>query len=82
MRFRETADKMWEEFVEPIKRGEYGTRNFSSLYVLKRDMFRTEENIVDMVVRGDREEGGGGVGVVNSKSELCLSFFGDLLPLF
>ncbi|KAF8476950.1 origin recognition complex subunit 5 C-terminus-domain-containing protein [Kalaharituber pfeilii] len=50
VQFRAIADKMWDEFVEPIRRGEYGTRNFSQLYVLKKDMFRVEQHILDEVV--------------------------------
>jgi len=41
---------MWDEFVEPIRSGEYGTRNFSQLYVRQRDMFRVERHILDEVV--------------------------------
>lgn len=41
---------MWDEFVEPIRSGEYGTRNFSQLYVRQKNMFRVEQHILDEVV--------------------------------
>ncbi|KAF8445423.1 origin recognition complex subunit 5 C-terminus-domain-containing protein [Terfezia claveryi] len=50
LQFKSIADKMWDEFVEPIRSGEYGTRNFSQLYVRQRDMFRVERHILDEVV--------------------------------
>lgn len=44
---------MWDEFVEPIRSGEYGTRNFSQLYVRQKNMFRVEQHILDEVVPRD-----------------------------
>lgn len=50
IQFREAVDKMWLQFVQPIAKGEYGTRNYSSLYLLQKDMFRRETNVIDSVV--------------------------------
>ena len=55
LQFKAITDKMWDEFVEPIRSGEYGTRNFSQLYVRQRNMFRMEHHILDEVVpRGEQ----------------------------
>ncbi|KAL7271426.1 hypothetical protein RUND412_005822 [Rhizina undulata] len=48
--FRTAVDKMWLPFVQPIASGEYGTRNYSSLYLLHKDMFRRETNVIDSVL--------------------------------
>ena len=53
LQFKNITDKMWDEFVEPIRSGEYGTRNFSQLYVRQRNMFRMEHHILDEVVPRD-----------------------------
>ena len=50
LQFKAITDKMWDEFVEPIRSGEYGTRNFSQLYVRQKNMFRMEHHILDEVV--------------------------------
>lgn len=50
IQFREAVDKMWLQFIQPIVEGEYGTRNFSSLYLLQKDMFRRETNVIDSVI--------------------------------
>lgn len=50
VQFRESVDKMWLQFVQPIAKGEYGTRNYSSLYLLQKDMFRRETNVIDSVL--------------------------------
>ncbi|CUS09996.1 unnamed protein product [Tuber aestivum] len=50
VQFRAIVDDMWEPFVKPIAEGKYGTRNYSSLYLLHKDMFRRETDVVDMVV--------------------------------
>lgn len=50
VQFRESIDKMWLQFVQPIAKGEYGTRNYSSLYLLQKEMFRQEANVVDSVL--------------------------------
>lgn len=50
VQFREAVDKMWLQFVQPIAKGEYGTRNYSSLYLLQKDMFRRETNVIDSVL--------------------------------
>lgn len=50
VQFRAIVDEMWEPFVKPIADGKYGTRNYSSLYLLHKDMFQRETNIVDSVL--------------------------------
>ncbi|PWW72668.1 hypothetical protein C7212DRAFT_348054 [Tuber magnatum] len=50
VQFRAIVDEMWEPFVKPIAEGKYGTRNYSSLYLLHKDMFRRETNVIDTVV--------------------------------
>jgi origin recognition complex subunit 5 len=50
VRFREAVEKNWSTFVQPIARGEYGTRNYSSLYLYHKDMFRRETCVIDTVI--------------------------------
>jgi len=50
VRFRNIVEKNWSTFVQPIARGEYGTRNYSSLYLYHKDMFRRETNLIDTVI--------------------------------
>ncbi|KAI5787186.1 origin recognition complex subunit 5 C-terminus-domain-containing protein [Geopyxis carbonaria] len=50
VQFRDTVEKNWKPFVKPIAAGEYGTRNYSSLYLLNKDMFRREDTVIDSVV--------------------------------
>ncbi|KAI5800339.1 origin recognition complex subunit 5 C-terminus-domain-containing protein [Peziza echinospora] len=52
VRFKQVSDSLWDEFVRPIREGEYGTRDFSKLFVKQKEMFRREENIVDYVIGG------------------------------
>ncbi|KAH8147237.1 uncharacterized protein LAJ45_08715 [Morchella importuna] len=50
VQFRAAVESMWDQFVQPIARGQYGTRNFSQLYLLQKEMFRREASIVASVV--------------------------------
>lgn len=50
VQFRDLVNKMWLPFVQPIVKGEYGTRNYSSLYLYHKDMFRSENNLIDSVI--------------------------------
>ena len=50
VRFRTAVEKDWYTFVRPIARGEYGTRNYSSLYLFHKDMFRRETSVMDTVI--------------------------------
>ncbi|KAI5852322.1 origin recognition complex subunit 5 C-terminus-domain-containing protein [Tricharina praecox] len=50
VRFRNAVEKNWSTFVQPIARGEYGTRNYSSLYLYHKDMFRQETSVLDTVI--------------------------------
>lgn len=66
IQFREAVDKMWLQFVQPIAKGEYGTRNYSSLYLLQKDMFRRETNVIDSVIPAVAAG-----KMTASKSEIC-----------
>jgi origin recognition complex subunit 5 len=50
VRFRTAVEKNWPVFVQPIARGEYGTRNYASLYVYHKEMFRRETSVIDTVI--------------------------------
>lgn len=50
VQFRAAVEKNWWPFIQPIARGEYGTRNYASLYLLNKDMFRREDTVVDNVL--------------------------------
>jgi origin recognition complex subunit 5 len=50
VRFRTVVEKNWWTFVQPIVRGEYETRNYSSLYLYHKDMFRQETAVTDLVI--------------------------------
>ncbi|KAI5841912.1 origin recognition complex subunit 5 C-terminus-domain-containing protein, partial [Morchella snyderi] len=50
VQFRDAVESMWDQFVQPIAHGQYGTRNFSQLYLLQKEMFRRESSIVTSVV--------------------------------
>jgi origin recognition complex subunit 5 len=86
VQFRAIVDEMWEPFVEPIAEGRYGTRNYSSLYLLQKDVFKRETNVVDSVLpRGGSNGGGGGGGRVHdlpyySKFLLCAAYLASYNP--
>lgn len=63
-RFQSVVEKNWKQFVEPVVRGDYTRRQFASLYLLNKEMFRKEETVVDWVVRMGEE--GGGKAVVGA----------------
>ncbi|KAF8540797.1 origin recognition complex subunit 5 C-terminus-domain-containing protein [Trichophaea hybrida] len=50
VRFRAAVEKNWPVFVQPIVRGEYGTRDYASLYVYHKEMFRRETSVIDTVI--------------------------------
>ncbi|KAF8245798.1 hypothetical protein K440DRAFT_633095 [Wilcoxina mikolae CBS 423.85] len=50
VRFRAAVEKNWPVFVQPIARGEYGTRDYASLYVYHKEMFRRETSVIDTVI--------------------------------
>lgn len=50
VRFRAAVEKNWSTFVQPIARGEYGTRNYSSLYLYHKNMFQREDAVMDSVI--------------------------------
>lgn len=48
--FRATALRLWREFVAPIVKGEFGTRDFSRLMVNRRHLFQGEEAVLDRII--------------------------------
>ncbi|TGZ85039.1 hypothetical protein EX30DRAFT_353195 [Ascodesmis nigricans] len=54
--FRDAVEKNWAPFVEPIAKGDYGLKQFSSLLVLNKDMFRRENTIIDTVIPASTTE--------------------------
>jgi origin recognition complex subunit 5 len=55
--FRDAALGLWEEFVEPIVEGIWGTRDFSKLLVEQKSVFQREAVLVEGVVsRAPRQE--------------------------
>lgn len=50
VRFRSAVTKNWSAFTQPIARGEYGTRNYASLYLYHKEMFRSENSVIDTVI--------------------------------
>ncbi|KAL1591880.1 hypothetical protein SLS59_010007 [Nothophoma quercina] len=48
--FRSTALRLWHEFVAPIVKGEFGTRDFSRLMVNRRHLFQGEEAVLDRII--------------------------------
>ncbi|KAL9097728.1 MAG: hypothetical protein Q9165_000054 [Trypethelium subeluteriae] len=55
VRFRQAAEMLWEEFVAPIRKGEYGTRDFSRLMVRMRGLFQKEDVLVHGIVPREKE---------------------------
>ncbi|UPX18517.1 uncharacterized protein EKO05_0008816 [Ascochyta rabiei] len=48
--FRATALRLWRDFVAPIVKGEFGTRDFSRLMVNRRHLFQGEEAVLDRII--------------------------------
>ncbi|KAI9697734.1 MAG: hypothetical protein M1820_007721 [Bogoriella megaspora] len=56
IKFREAAETLFEDFVGPIRKGEYGTRDFSRLMVRMRGLFQKEEVLVHSIVPKEPEK--------------------------
>jgi origin recognition complex subunit 5 len=56
VQFRAIVEKNWLPFVQPIVEREFGTRNFSSLYLFHKDMFRRENTVIDTVIPSSLEQ--------------------------
>ena len=55
--FRDAALAIWEEFVEPLVKGTWGTRDFSKLVIAQKGLFQREAVLVEGVVsRAPRQE--------------------------
>lgn len=48
--FRATALRLWREFVAPIVKGDFGTRDFSRLMVNRRHLFQGESAVLDRIL--------------------------------
>ncbi|KAF3036666.1 hypothetical protein E8E12_002887 [Didymella heteroderae] len=48
--FRLTALRLWRSFVDPVVKGEFGTRDFSRLMVNRRHLFQGEEAVLDRII--------------------------------
>jgi origin recognition complex subunit 5 len=70
MSFRNTAMRLWRDFVAPIVDGTFGTRDFSRLMVRQRHMFQTDTAVLDRIIsaQDDSGTGAGTVPPIPSKS--------------
>ncbi|KAL6720286.1 hypothetical protein ACLMJK_002207 [Lecanora helva] len=50
VRFREACSRLWQPFIQPIKDGHYGPREFSKLMVRNRSLFQSEAALVDSII--------------------------------
>lgn len=48
--FRDVCDKLWRPFVDPIVKGDFGTRDFSRLLVAQRRLFQEESVLLESII--------------------------------
>ena len=60
--FRLTALRLWRSFVDPIVKGEFGTRDFSRLMVNRRHLFQGEEAVLDRIISKPSQTSNGAIG--------------------
>lgn len=48
--FRNTAMRLWRDFVKPVVDGTFGTRDFSRLMVNRRHLFQVEDAVLDRII--------------------------------
>ncbi|KAK5172636.1 uncharacterized protein LTR77_002756 [Saxophila tyrrhenica] len=48
--FRDVCYKLWQPFVVPIVKGDFGTRDFSRLLVNQRKLFQDESVLLDSII--------------------------------
>ena len=48
--YKKVCHKLWRPFVEPIVKGDFGTRDFSRLLVRQRALFQDESVLLDSIV--------------------------------
>ncbi|OQN95463.1 hypothetical protein B0A48_18419 [Cryoendolithus antarcticus] len=48
--FRSVCHKLWPTFVSPIRKGDFGTRDFSRLLVAQRKLFQEESVLLDSIL--------------------------------
>ncbi|KAI9689402.1 MAG: hypothetical protein M1822_010053 [Bathelium mastoideum] len=85
VQFREIAEVLWEEFVGPIRKGEYGTRDFSRLMVRMRGLFQKEDDLVEGIVPEENQTSQVIKGPKNdlphfSKYLLCAAYLASYNP--
>lgn len=54
--FRAIAGKLWGPFVQPIRNGSYGSRDFSKLVVANRSIFQSDELLQNKIVHVSVDE--------------------------
>lgn len=54
--FRNTAMRLWRDFVSPIVDGIFGTRDFSRLMVRQRHMFQTDNAVLDRIISAQDDD--------------------------
>lgn len=62
--FRSLCERLWPPFVQPIRDGHYGTRDFSKLLVKNRVLFQAESALVESVLGNTPDDDN-----ANSRSE-------------
>lgn len=48
--FRRTCEKLWIPFIQPIRDGTFGTRDFSKLMVRNRGLFQAEVALIEGII--------------------------------
>lgn len=48
--FKDACHKLWPAFIAPIIKGDFGTRDFSRLFVAQRRLFQDESALLDSIV--------------------------------
>ena len=48
--FRRTCERLWAPFVQPIRDGKFGTRDFSKLMVRNRGLFQAEGALIEGII--------------------------------
>ncbi|KAF2840433.1 hypothetical protein M501DRAFT_931393 [Patellaria atrata CBS 101060] len=48
--FKAVAENLWDPFIQPVRDGTFGTRDFSRLIVSRRALLQSEDALVDSVI--------------------------------
>ncbi|KAF2688935.1 hypothetical protein K458DRAFT_385096 [Lentithecium fluviatile CBS 122367] len=57
--FKLCAMRMWRPFVDPVIKGQFGTRDFSRLMVNRRFLFQMEDGVLDKIISAEPPAGAG-----------------------